>query len=281
MTDKMKALWLGIFILVAFILLTWLILFLRPSVGDGKVRLNVHFSNIDKISKGSRVTLAGRPVGEVKKIEEVANPREAPADPSGNLYIYDLTLEVDSSVSVYSYDEIVFATSGLLGEKSIAIIPKATPKGAPPAQNVTKDILFARSTDTIEQTLNQLSQLSTNFEGTSQEIRDFIHTNNQDLNAALKSLITSMGKADLFFTAAEQNRLIERMGYSFENFTSITGQIACGEGTIGRLITSDCFFVQFTTVLAQMQTFLDAVNNYGLLYQFDRKWQRVHDTRKW
>ena len=90
-----------------------------------------------------------------------------------------------------------------------------------------------------------------------------------------------MDKANFFFTSAENSRLIERMGSGLEYFSSITEQIACGEGTIGRLVTSDCFFVQFTTVLSQMQTFLDTVNNYGLLYQFDRKWQRMHDTKKW
>ena len=141
MTVNWKAFSLGLFIIVAIGLAAWLILFLKPSVGDGKVVLTVRFSNIEKISEGSLVTFAGRQVGYVKRIKTIADPRKAPADVNGTLYIYELTLKVDSSVKVYLYDEIIFATAGLLGEKSIAIIPKGPPPGALPPYEVTHQVL--------------------------------------------------------------------------------------------------------------------------------------------
>ena len=66
MNDRVKAFWLGIFIIIGIIITTWLVLFLKPSVGDGKTTLTVRFSNIDKVEEGTRVTFAGKPVGEVK-----------------------------------------------------------------------------------------------------------------------------------------------------------------------------------------------------------------------
>jgi phospholipid/cholesterol/gamma-HCH transport system substrate-binding protein len=303
MTDKFKAFWLGLFIIIALGLAAWLILFLKPSTGDGKVLLTVRFSNIDRISQGTLVTFAGKLVGEVKEIREIADPRHAPADPYGNLYIYELILKVDSSVKIYLYDEITFATSGLLGEKSIAIIPKAPPPGAPPAHEVTHEVLYARSADKLEQTLNKLVNVAGDFQDTLAEVNTFIETNNHDLNAALRSFTSvademhafigranetdvvlrtayAMAKADEFFTSAQRNNIFERLGNSFDSLKEASTLFSGGEGTIARLVNSDCLYVQLTTVLCQLQTIMFDITNYGLFYQFDRKWQRMNDLRR-
>ncbi len=311
MTEKMKAFWLGLFIIVALALFAWLVLFLKPGIGDGTVTLKVRFSNIDKVSVGTRVTFAGKPVGEVVKIQEIADPRKAPADASGNLYIYELTLKTDSSVKVFSYDEIIFATSGLLGEKSIAIIPKAPPPGALPAQNVTDEVLYAHSTDKIEQTLNKLVGVADTFGDTLTQVGSLIQSNSADFNAVLKNfslvanevrsfmthaketevtckiseasdrISAAMRKTEEFFKLVESQQLAENMGSSFANLSLISGRICQGEGTLGQLLNSDCLYVQITTVLCQLRAILDDIRNYGILYQFDRKWQRVHDAEKY
>lgn len=306
MTDSMKAFWLGLFIIIAIVLAAWLILFLKPGVGDGKVTLTVRFSNIDKISQGTLVTFAGKPVGEVVEIREVKDPREAPADAFGNLYIYELILKVDSSVKIFTYDEINFATSGLLGEKSIAIVPRATPAGAAPAVQVTDEVLFARSTDRLEETLNKFSNVAGTFNETLSEMNIFIETNNQDFNNALKSLndtaqqmssflaranstdlvgraseatqqlIATMASANALFSTAQANHLVDRMGEGMDCLCEAASLCSHGGGTIARLVNSDSFYIQLVTVLAQVQAVLHDINTYGLLYQFDRKWQRTH-----
>ena len=310
MADSAKAFWLGLFIIIALALTGWLILFLKPSLGNGKERLIVRFSNIDKISEGTRVTFGGKPVGEVEKIKEIPHLRDTPADAFGNLYIYELTLKVDSSAKVYNYDEIIFATSGLLGERSIAIIPRAAPPGASAAHEITHEVLYARSTDKLEETLNKLTNVAECFQGTLQEVNVFIKTNNQDFNEALKSLthtahevhtfmaranatdltgriatasdslIMAMSHADLFFTAAEENRIIERLGSSFDSLHYAAQLFSEGDGTLARLVNSDCFYVQLTTVLCHLKTILNDIQTYGILYQFDRKWQRVNTVRR-
>jgi phospholipid/cholesterol/gamma-HCH transport system substrate-binding protein len=310
MSDSGKAFWLGLFIIIALALVAWLILFLKPSVGDGRVTLTVRFSNIDKISKGTLVTFGGKQVGEVIKIREIPNPREAPADAFGNLYIYELKLKVDSSVQVYTYDEIIFATSGLLGEKSIAIIPRAPPPGALAARNVTGETLFARSTDKFEETLHTLTNVAGSFSDALEEVSIFIETNNQNFNQALKSLSSAgneihtflkkanetdilkrfatatdnvkiaMVKADDFFTSAQENFIIERLGSSFDSLHEAACLFSGGNGTIAQLVNSDCFYVQLNSLLCQVKSILYDINTYGLLYQFDRKWQRANNLKR-
>src|SRR5699024_8576476 len=144
--------------------------------------------NIDKVEEGTLVTFGGKPVGVVKKIEEVPSPRKSPSDRFGNLYIFELTLKVDSRVHVYSYDEIIFATSGLLSEKSIAIIPKAAPPGAPPPQEVTHETLFAQSTDKLHEMLNQIGQVAKQFSDTMEGIDSFISRNTNEFKSMLTAL---------------------------------------------------------------------------------------------
>jgi len=308
--NTMKAFWLGLFIMGALAIFVWMVLFLKPGLGDGRVTLKVRFSNIDRISQGTRVTFAGKAVGEVVDIKEIRDPRIAPADGSGNLYMYELTLKVDSSVKVFTYDEIVFASSGLLGEKSIAIIPKAPPPGGLPAQNVTHEVLYAYSADKIEQTLNKLVNVAGTFENTLGQLGSFLQSNHEDFNRSLKSFSTTsdelqnfmrqanqqqmaekiseasnrlalaMNKADDFLSLAERKQLAENMGTSFASLAFLTEQLTHGEGTIGQLIHNDCLYLQFSNMLCQLKAILDDISNYGLLYQFDRKWQRMHDTKK-
>jgi len=66
----------------------------------------------------------------------------------GRIYFYQLVLKIDSRVKVYDTDEISIETSGLLGEKSIAITPKPAPKGITPTLITTQPI-YAESVDPL------------------------------------------------------------------------------------------------------------------------------------
>lgn len=309
MSDKFKAFWLGVFIIGGIGIITWLILFLRPSVGNGELTLKVRFSNIDKIEDGTRVTFAGKPIGEVSQIEEVPDPRKSPFDEMGNLYIYELTLSVDSSVHVYTYDEIIFASSGLLGEKSVAIIPKATPPGAPPAMEVTHDVLYARSTDKLTEALSQFGQLTDKFSDTLDEINGFISQNTNEINSTLKSLTgaadevkvfaaqatqkdfihrvaqaadslaKTMDSSDLLLKKIKEEHLIERMGRDLDSLYAVTDEITQGKGTLGRLLHSDSLYLQITGMICKADTLLNDINNYGLLFQYDKGWQRTRTAK--
>lgn len=310
MGEQLKAFWLGIFIVGTVAVAAWLVLFLKPSVGDGKETLRVRFTNIDSVSIGTRVTFAGKPVGEVKSIQLIVDPRQNPPDASGDIYVYELILKVDSSVQVYSYDEIIYSSSGLLGKKSIAIIPKVPPPDAPPAQNITHDILYARSSDRLQQTLNQLSQVAEAFEETMEGLNEFFETNTDDFNIALQSvtcaanelgtfaanansanfieragqaadwLNTSLTTADALMRDIQERNFIERVGRSFDNIHHVTGQISSGKGTLGQLINDNTLHLQVRALMCKFERLLNDINNYGLLFQYNKKWQRLREVRR-
>src|SRR3990167_7115949 len=152
MSDRIKNILIGLFVVGAIGIMVSLVLFLKPTVGDGKKILNVRFTNITGIGIGTRVTFAGKPIGEVTPIRELPQAREK-ADDRGRIYMYQLTLKVDSNVDVYSNDEIAIKTTGLMGEKSIAILPKASTP-AKPAHPITDQVVYANSIDPLEHTLN-------------------------------------------------------------------------------------------------------------------------------
>ncbi|MBM3207506.1 MAG: MCE family protein, partial [Chlamydiae bacterium] len=154
MGEQTKNMLVGFFILAACALTVSIILFLKPSVGDGKKTYIVRFSNINKIGVGTQVLFAGKPVGEVVSVEEIYDARKQPNDSIGRVYYYQLKLKVDSSVSIYNTDDVAITTSGLLGEKSISITPKAPPKGVTP-KLITTQPIYADSVDPLESAFNQ------------------------------------------------------------------------------------------------------------------------------
>lgn len=295
MGDRLKLFWLGVFVLTGIVIASWLLMFLKPSVGDGKLLLTVRFSNIDKISIGTRVTFGGKPVGEVKEIREIIDSRHGPADEYGNLFIYELVLKVDSSVQVFTYDEINFATSGLLGEKSIAIIPKSTPFGAPPAQEVTHDILYARSIDKLEATMHQVADVAKGIENTMEGISQFLTSNSEDIKHTFKSFSHAAEQADIFLGSANNMGFVEKATTAFSKMDTlisraiekdvigslhgVVSQVSSGEGTLGKLFYSDSFYLQLADMMCKIDMLISDINNYGFLFRYDRGWQRAHKAR--
>ncbi len=159
MTAITKNILIGIFVIIAIVIIIFIFLFLHPSVGDNAKTLHVRFTDIDKISEGTRVTYAGNPVGEVVAIKEIPEARIQRMGHEGNIYVYELTLEVDSRVDIYNTDEVTIRTSGLLGEKNIAIIPEPLK----PGENlylINNEIIYATPPPSVEDTLKQLNALS-------------------------------------------------------------------------------------------------------------------------
>jgi phospholipid/cholesterol/gamma-HCH transport system substrate-binding protein len=158
MNGSTKTLMTGIFVLVSFLILVWVILWLEPSVGDEGQVIHVRFTNIDKINDGTRVTFAGQPVGVVYEVREVKDARLEPHD--DRVYVYELTLHVDSELDVYTTDLFSVRTSGLLGERSIEITPVARGCCNDLVPITPKDILFAVPTGSVEEAFSQFSSLS-------------------------------------------------------------------------------------------------------------------------
>lgn len=315
MGEQTKNMLIGIFVLAAVALLVSFVMFLKPSVGDGKKTLYVRFANINKITVGTRVTFAGEPVGEVVAIDEIPDARKQPSDRAGEIYFYQLTLKVDSSVDVYNTDEISLQTSGLLGEKSVAIVPKVPPPGVVP-HLVTSQPIYAISTDPIENAFEELSDVANDIQLTFQEITRWIKQNGDQVASTIKSAGDLMDEAKITVKEINQEKLIEEIKTATHNFSqtmhqanlaleqlqaghvfvntgdvmrniksitesvkSITHDIDSGKGTIGRLIKYDDMYLRVTAIMTKMNTLMDDVNNYGVLFHLNKGWQRTHSKR--
>lgn len=208
MNDRWKNIWIGIFVSAAFGIGIALILFLKPTIGDGKQILKVRFANITAINKGTRVTYAGRPIGQVIKIEEIPNAREGSIDNIGRVYFYELFLQIDSRIDVYPCDEISICTQGLMGERSIAIVPKASPLGHPLAKLGKDQIIFANSIDPLENAFTQISHVANKAEKTIDNFNGWFDQNAQTLSQMSSNVSDVAHSLNGVLTSIDQQNLV-------------------------------------------------------------------------
>ena len=318
MTDQLKNILIGLFVVAAIIVGVSMIMFLEPTIGDGKKILHVRFSNISGINVGTRVLFAGKAVGEVHAIKVVPNARENPPEEGGVLYVYELTLKIDSKTNVYTTDEIAIRSTGLMGDRSIAIVPKVPPKGTA-LEPVKNQVLYASSSDLLESAVSKLTNVATKIGDTVQDIDDWFNQNKDNLSTAVKSFGNTMTQADIALTSVNEEKLIPAIHQSvelfsdnlrlirssldedqllhkianlvedmdeavagfnadglqmFKNLNVITRDIATGTGTLGRLIVSDDFYLRLSSIMGKVDTVMNDINHYGILFQYDKSWQK-------
>lgn len=311
MGEQTKNMLIGLFVVAACFLVVSLVLFLKPHVGDGKQTIYVRFSNINKINIGTRVMFAGRPIGEVVAVDEIHDARKTlSTDLLGRIYFYQLILKIDSHVKIFDTDEISIQTSGLLGEKSIAITPKSPPKGVIPTQ-VTTQPIYAESTDPLENAFLELSDLANNLQVTIKELNRWMSKNGEELGLAVRSFNGAMNEVHLSMKSLNDLKVISDLKTSINAFTTtleqiqasigtlqqsevftntgivmnnlketstslvqITSQLTQGKGTLGQLIGGDDLYLRLTAIMSKFDTLMNDVNHYGVLFHLNKSWQR-------
>lgn len=280
MGDQVKNMMIGIFVIAAFAIIIFMILFLNPNVGDeGKV-IKVRFADIDKISIGTRVTFGGKPVGEVIRIEEIdlgANPRMAR---DGTVYIYELTLALDSSVDVYTTDEITSRTSGLLGEKSVSIMPMP-PKEGQKLILVKDQILYAAETGSVESTLKEFKELSDKIELTLDGfIEAFDELRKQKVWENIGRSVSNVKDITDALNKPEQlSQAVDNVAEITKNTNNLVVNVSKGEGSVGKMLVKDDLYLRISSLLSKADTTLNDVNHYGILFHLDKGWQRLRARR--
>ncbi len=273
MGDQIKNMLVGLLMIAACAFTISLILFLKPSVGDGKKTYTALFSNINGIGLGTRVTFAGKPVGEVIELDEVANARKQPFDKSGKIYFYQLILKIDSSVTIYNTDSVGIQTSGLLGEKSIAIIPKFALKGVTP-KPIGKEPLYADSSDPLEKVLNELSNLSIEMDSTFEFVNDWLQENRTNMTGALASFKSTMDEAKKALASINDENVIQAAKKGIDAFSLVMADISSGKGTLGKLVLEDSIYLQLSAILSKGNTMMNDINHYGILFHLNKSWKR-------
>lgn len=244
MPETGKNIAIGGLVAIALGLVLWVLLFLHPSFGDGKFHLHVRFNDIEKINVGTRVTYAGRAIGEVVKIEQVPEEERFAATNPDDIYIYDLTVAIDSHVPLYDSDEITIGTAGLMGERFISIVPKRPKmhKAMPIAYN---EVIYSKKAPSMEDAFTQISRVALKTEETMQALASMLKENRDEVDSTLTSLKGASSQLDTLLTSANCQKLVDKT----------------------------------STLLSKMDLLMTDVNTYGMLFHLDKGWQRAQRIR--
>lgn len=219
MAASLKNILIGVFIIAAIGIIIFMLLFLHPSVGDNAKTLRVLFTDIDKVNIGTRVTFAGKPVGEVVSIKELPDARTNRISQDGDVYIYELVLKVDSGVDVFNSDIISLRTSGLLGERNIEINPQPLKPGEK-LQKVEDQILYAAQTTSVEDTMRQIGDLSQKFGLVLDDFHDFMS------EIKKKEIVAKVSKSiDNVFDVTEAINKPEKWRQILDNFLTLSERL--------------------------------------------------------
>lgn len=263
MVDQTKNLLIGLFVIAALAIFIYMLLFLHPTVGDEGQSIRVRFVNIDKVSIGTRVLFAGHPVGEVVNIEEVENARQEGMTHEGEVYIYQLTLRIDSGVIIYTSDKIAASTSGLLGERSILITPLPAKKGEK-LHRVTDQVLYAASPASVEDVIKVVGQFAEKaLDGLDTLSKNKFWDNLGDISKNIEDI-----------TAAIKPEKVENIVTRWSDFSD-----NLHKGTVGRLFNNDDMYLQMQSIFSKGETLMDDINHYGLLFHTSKGWQRMRARR--
>lgn len=308
MINQAKNVLIGVFLISAIAIVTFMLLFLRPSVGDEAQVLRVRFADIDKVTVGTRVTFAGNPVGEVVAIRELESARHERIARNGIVYVYELELAVDSGVNVYNTDKISLRTSGLLGEKSVMINPEPPAPGQK-LRLVNNEIIYADETGSVEDTFREFKEVADRFDialdSLIENLNDIqknkiwdnlgvITQNLSDITTALnvpedwsntlnnvqdfsEDLLVLAGRADDTFTQIQS--FLDDAQVMARDGKEIVAGIKEGKGTAGKILVSEDTYLQLNAVLSKGETLMNDINHYGVLFHLDKGWQRMRARR--
>jgi phospholipid/cholesterol/gamma-HCH transport system substrate-binding protein len=305
MIGQMKNMLIGLFVILAMVLIVGFIFFIRPTSGDGGQTLHIRFVNINGISQGTPVMMAGKNIGQVKDIKQIRNARKLEMNKNGTVYFYLVSLQIDSHFSLYTTDEVSVQTQGLLGEKVIQITPHAIVAGS--SHLVTDELIInGDSKDPIDSALEILTKLSDKFDTALDQINhwfiqygDKLGTTVQnigDLSVSLHKTVKTFNEYNIledikassqYFAATTcqvyhildnmQNRgTFEEFSKTINHIQIITKSISEGKGFIGKLVQDDGLYLDTQAIMSKVNTLLNDINRYGLLFNYNKTWQRTH-----
>ena len=117
----------GAFVLLGIAAIVWFAIQAGAgaAIGGSTYELNARFTNIGGLKAGSQVFIAGVPVGRVEKID------------LDSQYAAIVHLNVKQEVRLPSDTIASIKTSGLIGDKYVALAPGADSKNLPPGGTIT------------------------------------------------------------------------------------------------------------------------------------------------
>jgi phospholipid/cholesterol/gamma-HCH transport system substrate-binding protein len=210
---------LGIFV----ILVVFAAFFIMETLGGlqafhGGYRLNALFDTVQDLKVGNAVKMAGVEIGRVEKIAL-----------AGNKVKVDMKLHPDAAVKTDSKAMVKF--TGLMGQNFVAI-----DFGSAAAPRAVDGALLA----TEEQP--DLNAIMTKLDGATTGIQNLTKSFTPDtINNLMGPLVDFVKQNSGHISGA------------ISNIESISGQIASGQGTVGKLIYEDSLYASALTTVTNLQ----------------------------
>lgn len=222
MKEKRQNILIGSLVASAIVLAFGFLLFIKPSVGDGRKHLRVWFVNIDKINRGTPVTLAGKAIGSVAEIKPITEAREQRIDALGKVYYYELMLKVDSAAQIFDTDAIFIQTSGLLGERNIAITPKHIADRKEASLATESTALYAQSSSSVEDAISEIAQTVGQAQRALAAFADLLTDNKSNSARALEGLANMAHAVSGFVDQLKDQDFAEQISHSLVSLRQLT-----------------------------------------------------------
>lgn len=259
MGDQYKNVMIAFFVLAALSIVVFVLMFIHPSIGDEKKVIRARFTDIDKINVGTRVTYGGKPVGEVTEIREILGEKDHRMSRDGKIYLYELELKVDSGVNVFNSDEISSRTSGLLGEKSVAIVPYPTKPGEK-LRRVDSETLYASESGTVEQTFKEFKEVADKFDLALDNVNRILDELQHE--HTFRSIARAASNVADITEALNKPKEISDIIANVQHFTSnVSSKWNTIDSVINNIETASDNFKDITTAINQPDNLSDTVGN--------------------
>ena len=211
---------LGIFVFLA-VLAAWAIVETLGSVDlfHHGIRISAQFNTVQDLKVGDRVKMAGVEIGSVEDIQLTDNKVK-------------VVMKLHDAAEVKTDSKAAVKFTGLMGQNFVAI--DFGSQGASPVQNGTE-------LPTYEQPdLNAvMGKLDSAVDGIQSMTKTFASDDIHNL----------FGPLGDFFKSHK-----DELGATIQNITNITGQIASGQGTVGKMIYQDTLYNSALTTVSNLQT---------------------------
>jgi phospholipid/cholesterol/gamma-HCH transport system substrate-binding protein len=102
-----------------------------------------------------------------------------------------------------------------------------------------------------------------------------------DVHKGIRSFTTVMDQVHGVIDDMEKGGVFTNLSTTMKHISSasanidiITDDLASGTGTLGKLIKNDDMYLRVNAILSKMDTFMNDVNHYGVLFHLNKTWQR-------
>jgi phospholipid/cholesterol/gamma-HCH transport system substrate-binding protein len=124
--------------------------------------------------------------------------------------------------------------------------------------------------DEIKQTVSDVNE---------QHVIDDVKVAIQNFSDTFHSMQDALEELKTEEVFANAGSMMRSLKDASQNVEMITADISEGKGTIGRLIKGEDFYLQMTAVMSKVDTLMNDINHYGLLFYLNKSWQRQRSQR--